>query len=104
MSGSSDYASQIPVSANRLTWCAVPKGPDLSQAQASVQAASSRAGAYLSSWGSWAAEKHKIGWGRAFSGAAPSAVGQPASAGESRVENERPIPVGEARRPVEEKK
>lgn len=33
--------------------------PDLSQAQASVQAASARAGAYLSSWGSWAAEKRK---------------------------------------------
>jgi len=36
--------------------------PDLSQAQASVQAASSRAGAFLSSWGSWAAEKRKKGW------------------------------------------
>ncbi|KAK4983355.1 hypothetical protein LTR50_007282 [Elasticomyces elasticus] len=36
--------------------------PDLSQAQASVQSASSRAGAYLSSWGSWAAEKRKKGW------------------------------------------
>lgn len=36
--------------------------PDLTQAQASVQAASARAGAYLSSWGSWAAEKRKKGW------------------------------------------
>ncbi|KAJ9623496.1 hypothetical protein H2203_005758 [Taxawa tesnikishii (nom. ined.)] len=38
--------------------------PDLSHAQASVQAASSRAGAYLSSWGTWAAEKRK-GWAKA---------------------------------------
>ncbi|GAB7348966.1 hypothetical protein MBLNU459_g7950t2 [Dothideomycetes sp. NU459] len=36
--------------------------PDLTQAQATVQAASSRAGAYLSSWGAWAAEKRKKGW------------------------------------------
>lgn len=36
--------------------------PDLQQAQASVQAASSRAGAYLSSWGTWAAGKRKTGW------------------------------------------
>jgi hypothetical protein len=31
-------------------------------AQANVQAASQRASAYLSSWGSWAAEKRKQGW------------------------------------------
>jgi len=31
----------------------------VAQAQASVQAASSRAGAYLSSWGTWASEKRK---------------------------------------------
>lgn len=36
--------------------------PDMAQAQASVQAASQRAGAYLSSWGAWAAEKRKQGW------------------------------------------
>ncbi|KAK5132504.1 hypothetical protein LTR08_008888 [Meristemomyces frigidus] len=36
--------------------------PDLQQAQASVSAASQRAGAYLSSWGTWAAEKRKGGW------------------------------------------
>ncbi|KAH0090362.1 hypothetical protein KCU60_g13287, partial [Aureobasidium melanogenum] len=33
--------------------------PRVAQAQASVQAASSRAGAYLSSWGAWASEKRK---------------------------------------------
>lgn len=40
--------------------------PDMSQAQASVAAAGQRAGAYFSSWGSWAAEKRKSAWaGRA---------------------------------------
>ncbi|KAI9711651.1 MAG: hypothetical protein M1812_007084 [Candelaria pacifica] len=37
---------------------------DLSTAQTSVSAASSRAGAYFSSWGTWAAEKRKTGWGK----------------------------------------
>ncbi|TKA45732.1 hypothetical protein B0A54_03417 [Friedmanniomyces endolithicus] len=45
----------------------LPK-PDLGQAQASVAAAGQRAGAYLSSWGSWAAEKRKAGWQRQASG------------------------------------
>ena len=36
--------------------------PDMQQAQASVAAASHRAGAYLSSWGAWASEKKKTGW------------------------------------------
>lgn len=45
----------------------LPPAPDLSQAQAQVQAASQRAGAYLSSWGSWAADKRKTGWGRGTS-------------------------------------
>ncbi|KAF2401977.1 hypothetical protein EJ06DRAFT_370124 [Trichodelitschia bisporula] len=43
------------------------RAPDLSQAQATVQAASSRAGAYLSSWGTWASEKRKTGWSRTVS-------------------------------------
>ncbi|MCJ1351719.1 MAG: late secretory pathway protein avl9 [Icmadophila ericetorum] len=38
------------------------RAPDLSQAQASVQAVGQKAGAYLSSWGSWASERRK-GWG-----------------------------------------
>lgn len=38
------------------------QAPDLSNAQANLQAASTRAGAYISSWGSWASEKRK-GWG-----------------------------------------
>jgi hypothetical protein len=45
------------------------------QAQANVQAASQRASAYLSSWGSWAAEKRKQGWrAKAETPAAPSAT------------------------------
>lgn len=36
--------------------------PDMNQAQASVHAASARASAYLSSWGTWAAEKRKQAW------------------------------------------
>ncbi|KAF2837340.1 hypothetical protein M501DRAFT_202322 [Patellaria atrata CBS 101060] len=48
------------------------KAPDFSQAQASVQAAGSRAGAYLSSWGTWAAEKRKTGWGRGSTPASPT--------------------------------
>jgi len=52
---------------------AIPGGsklqkPDLQQAHASVAAASHRAGAYLSSWGAWAAEKRKTGWNRSASG------------------------------------
>lgn len=42
--------------------CKVSKAPDLSHAQANIQAAGTRAGAYLSSWGAWASEKRK-GWG-----------------------------------------
>lgn len=51
----------------------VPKAPDLSQAQANVQAASARAGAYLSSWGTWAAEKRKVG----FRGSSPVPEAKP---------------------------
>jgi Transport protein Avl9 len=44
------------------------KAPDFSQAQAGLQAAGKSAGAYLSSWGAWAAEKRKTGWGRSSGG------------------------------------
>jgi hypothetical protein len=36
-----------------------------------MQAAGQRAGAYFSSWGAWAAEKRKTGWGAPASGSAP---------------------------------
>ncbi|KAF2760644.1 hypothetical protein EJ05DRAFT_436352 [Pseudovirgaria hyperparasitica] len=49
--------------------------PDFAQAQASVQAAGTRAGAYLSSWGAWASEKRKTGWGaRTASAGVPRGV------------------------------
>lgn len=65
------------------------KAPDLSQAQASVQAASARAGAYLSSWGSWAAEK-KTKW-RASATSSEEVVQQ-----EKKVtEEEQPVVVSE---------
>jgi hypothetical protein len=48
-------------------------------AQANVQAAGQRASAYLSSWGSWAAEKRKQGW-RAKAVETPAAVPISASA------------------------
>jgi hypothetical protein len=54
-----------------------PKAPDLTQAQAAVSAASQRAGAYLSSWGTWASEKRKAGWGRAPSGTSTTTTSQP---------------------------
>ncbi|KAF2427271.1 hypothetical protein EJ08DRAFT_593154 [Tothia fuscella] len=67
-----------------------PKAPDLSGAQASMQAAGQKAGAYFSSWGSWAAEKRKTGW-RSGSGSAqsPPSVGSPtfASPRESKSES-----------------
>lgn len=45
-----------------------PRAPDLSNAQASVAAAGQKAGAYLSSWGTWASERRK-GWvGRTATG------------------------------------
>ena len=49
--------------------------PDMQHAQQSVQAASQRAGAYLSSWGAWASEKRKTGWRSTSSGAGASEEG-----------------------------
>ena len=58
--------SPVPISSPSSTRY-VPRAPDLSSAQASVAAASHRAGAYISSWGTWASERRK-GWGRTSSG------------------------------------
>ncbi|KAE9973683.1 hypothetical protein BLS_003471 [Venturia inaequalis] len=58
----------------RVAGWKAPKAPDLTHAQASVQAAGQRAGAYLSSWGSWASEKRKTGWGRSSSGGSSPTV------------------------------
>ncbi|KAI9736110.1 MAG: late secretory pathway protein avl9 [Claussenomyces sp. TS43310] len=43
--------------------------PDLTRAQTTVQSVGSKAGAYMSSWASWAGEKRKVGWGRSSSSA-----------------------------------
>ncbi|KAL8996323.1 MAG: hypothetical protein Q9169_004123 [Polycauliona sp. 2 TL-2023] len=62
-----------------LSRFSTPSTPDLTAAQASVAAAGQKAGAYVSSWGSWAAEKRKgwggvgVGWGRGHSGGATEA-------------------------------
>ncbi|KAF2198960.1 hypothetical protein GQ43DRAFT_399784 [Delitschia confertaspora ATCC 74209] len=56
------------------------KPADLSHAQANIQAASTRASAYLSSWGAWASEKRKQGWGKSSTTTSP-AVSPPPSAG-----------------------
>ncbi|KAL8849923.1 MAG: hypothetical protein Q9221_005102 [Calogaya cf. arnoldii] len=50
-----------------LSRFSTPSTPDLAAAQASVAAAGQKAGAYMSSWGAWAAEKRK-GWGAAGGG------------------------------------
>ncbi|KAL9125994.1 MAG: hypothetical protein Q9217_004875, partial [Psora testacea] len=55
------------------------RAPDFSSAQASVQAAGQKAGAYLSSWGLWASERRK-GWtsqGSEESNESASAEGRP---------------------------
>ena len=55
---------KTPTSATHLfdTTALRARTPDLSNAQAAVGAAGQRAGAYFSSWGTWASEKKK-GWG-----------------------------------------
>lgn len=57
---SSAMAPAIPA---RFASAAAARAPDMTAAHASVAAAGQRAGAYMSSWGAWAAEKRK-GWGR----------------------------------------
>ncbi|KUJ16840.1 uncharacterized protein LY89DRAFT_66177 [Mollisia scopiformis] len=40
------------------------QAPDLNGARQTVQSVSSKAGAYIGSWGTWMGEKRKAGWGR----------------------------------------
>ncbi|KAL8999585.1 MAG: hypothetical protein Q9188_005839, partial [Gyalolechia gomerana] len=54
-SSSTEQISPVPA-LNRFS---AARAPDLATAQASVAAAGQRAGAYVSSWGAWAAEKRK---------------------------------------------
>ena len=67
---SSGTSTSHPYAASRFS------KPDMQQAQASVQAASQRAGAYLNSWGAWASEKRKQGW-RKSDGSTASAEATP---------------------------
>ena len=55
------------------------RAPDLTAAQASLQEAGKKAGAYMSTWGSWASERRKA-WGTGKSEPTPDA-GQDNSAG-----------------------
>jgi hypothetical protein len=41
--------------------------PELAKAHATVQSVGSKAGAYMSSWASWAGERRKVAWGRSSS-------------------------------------
>jgi len=41
--------------------------PDLTKSQTTAQSVGSKAGAYMSSWASWAGEKRRSGWGKAVS-------------------------------------
>ncbi|KAI2790748.1 hypothetical protein POX_c03597 [Penicillium oxalicum] len=54
-------AASEPATENSGSWFGARQRPsiDVSQAQASVAAASQKAGAYLSSWGSWASDKRR---------------------------------------------
>ncbi|KAI9865856.1 MAG: late secretory pathway protein avl9 [Vezdaea acicularis] len=63
-SSTSSYTPERGIKASSRTGAS-----DLSTAQASVAAASNRAGAYLSSWASWAGEKR---WGRSTSSSTSS--------------------------------
>ncbi|KAL8902836.1 MAG: hypothetical protein Q9207_004348 [Kuettlingeria erythrocarpa] len=58
----SPSVASLPERAPSTTRFPAARAPDLATAQASVAAAGQRAGAYMSSWGTWAAEKRK-GWG-----------------------------------------
>jgi hypothetical protein len=50
------------------------KAPDMSHAQAAVGTAGQKAGAYFSSWGTWASERRK-GWGRSSENSGGGEIG-----------------------------
>jgi hypothetical protein len=56
------YHTRLSLCTTHHISVSVPRAPDFSQAQATMQAAGQKAGAYFSSWGAWAAEKRKTGW------------------------------------------
>ncbi|OOG00804.1 hypothetical protein ASPCADRAFT_125815 [Aspergillus carbonarius ITEM 5010] len=75
----SDTASIHSVGSS--SWFSGRKAPavDITQAQASVSAASQKAGAYLSSWGSWASEKRKEWQEKRTTPASPPSVASPSA-------------------------
>ncbi len=75
-------------------------GPDISAAQASVTAAGHKAGAYISSWGSWAAERRR-GWGK---GAGTSAATGANSLGKAREKGVGGTGAAEGKKEVRRKK
>ncbi|KAJ5576988.1 Late secretory pathway protein AVL9 [Penicillium sp. DV-2018c] len=73
--------SQDPV--NDASWFTSRARPsvDMTQAQASVTAASQKAGSYLSSWGSWASEKRREWQDRRGMSPNPNASADPSTTG-----------------------
>ncbi len=81
--GSDAYESQPEIASS--TQRVAARAPDFTAAQASVQAAGQKAGAYISSWGAWASERRK-GWAKggpnassenvAAGGASPTKLGK----------------------------
>ncbi|KAL8788806.1 MAG: hypothetical protein Q9213_001477 [Squamulea squamosa] len=67
LTSSIETTPEKAVRSTALSRFSTPSTPDLAAAQASVAAAGQKAGAYMSSWGAWAAEKKK-GWGAAGGG------------------------------------
>lgn len=79
------------------------QAPDLSNAQANIQAASKSAGAYFSSWGTWASEKRK-GWGNRTPVSSPPPSAGPLPADLKRAEDfrrEKDAVVGDVKSPVD---
>ncbi|KAL3418375.1 cytoplasm protein (transporter Avl9) [Phlyctema vagabunda] len=71
-------------------------GPDGNKAQQTVQSVGSKAGAYMSSWATWAGEKRKSGWGRNSSSGQTATVRKletPIVKLPARIEKEKPAPV-----------
>lgn len=67
LGSSMETTTERPAKPPVLSRFSTPSTPDLTAAQASVTAAGQKAGAYVSSWGAWAAEKRR-GWGSAGGG------------------------------------
>jgi hypothetical protein len=79
------------------------QAPDLSNAQANIQAASKSAGAYFSSWGTWASEKRK-GWSNKTPLSSPPPSAGPLTADMKRAEDfrrEKESVVGDLKSPID---